>query len=88
MCAQGGGACTYQITSGVDFDPSLLPAGASLGSGDRAVVHAFHAGYWGNWQFRANASSDAGAGELRWTEGGFQEARGTCAFGGDAGAEW
>ena len=80
---QGGGASTYVITSGVDFDPSLLPSDAEWTNPTEAVVHAFHNGYWGNWQFRVNASSDGASGSLRWTEGGFQEARGR-----DAGAEF
>jgi hypothetical protein len=82
---QGGGASTYVITSGVKFDPSLLPSAGVWGNANAegAVVHAFHNGYWGNWQFNVNASSDPSSGELLWTEGGFQEARGR-----DAGAEW
>lgn len=81
---QGGGASTYVITSGVNVDTSLLPsAGVWASRGIGAVVHAFHSGYWGNWQFSVNASSESSSGQFRWTEGGFQEARGR-----DAGAEW
>jgi hypothetical protein len=72
------------ITSGVRVDPSLLPSnGVWQSKGVGGVIHAFHNGYWGNWQFLVNASSDASLGQFLWTEGGFQEARGR-----DAGAEW
>ena len=55
------------------------------GSWEGGFAHVFHSEYWGNWQFRLNASSSPGEGRLLWHEGGWQEARGS---GGMGGAEW
>ena len=64
------------------YNRTLLPR-APYGAGAAgAVVHAMHPSHWSSWQFRVE-SEDAAAQILRWTYGGFQDARG-----GTTGAEW
>jgi hypothetical protein len=41
-----------------------------------AVVHMFHGGLWGGWQYQV-ASQDAANGALMFSHGGYQEARGS-----------
>ncbi len=49
---------------------------------ETGVVHAFHCGHWGNWQFAVKGRDNTKR-EIKFDYGGYQEARG-C----KTGAEW
>ena len=78
----GGGGRTYAITTGLVYSPDEEFARRTWKRPETGVVHAFHCGHWGNWQFAVDAR-DNSTQEITWSWGGFQEARG-C----NRGAEW
>ena len=78
----GGGGRTYEITTGLVYSPDEEFARRIWKRPETGVVHAFHCGHWGNWQFAVDGR-DNSTQEITWSWGGFQEARG-CA----RGAEW
>jgi hypothetical protein len=67
----------YVVPSGLVYDPtSFSPAVANWTHPERAIVHAFHSGHWGDWAFsirNLNTSSNT----LTFSSGGWQEARGS-----------
>lgn len=65
----------FNVPSGVTLPPGLLFPTDWEGSVDGAVFHAFHGARWGDWKFAVD-TLNASSGELTWTWGGFQEARG------------
>ena len=75
----GGDGSTYQITSGLVYSSEEEFATRSWKNPKTGVVHAFHCQYWGNWQFAVD-DRDEEANTIKWSYGGFQEARG-CDFG-------
>ena len=79
---RGGGGSTYRITQGLQYSADEEFSNRTWKNPSTGVVHAFHCGHWGNWQF-AIASRDMDQKKITWEYGGFQEARG-CANG----AEW
>ena len=78
----GGGARTYEITTGLVYSPDEEFARRTWKRPETGVVHAFHCGHWDNWQFAIDRR-DNSTQEITWSIGGFQEARG-CA----TGVEW
>ena len=78
----GGGGRTYKITTGLVYSIDEPFANRTWSNPQTGVVHAFHCGHWGNWQFKV-ASKDIMKQTISFSSGGFQEARG-CA----TGAEW
>ena len=78
----GGGGSTYKISTGLVYSEQEGFANRSWSHPEIGVVHAFHCGHWGNWQF-ALKGRDNTKRELQFDYGGFQEARG-CS----RGAEW
>ena len=76
------GGLTYSVPSGLQYSPEEDIANRTWKTPQTGVVHAFHCGHWGNWQFRIS-SRDMEKQEIVWSYGGFQEARG-CG----SGAEW
>lgn len=78
----GGGGATYKIPTGLWYLPSEGFANRTWKRPETGVVHAFHCGHWGNWQFAINGRNDS-LHQISWSYGGFQEARG-C----ESGAEW
>ena len=78
----GGGASTYKITTGLVYSASEGIKNRTWSNPSTGVVHTFHCGHWGNWQFQI-ASRDMGKQTINFASGGYQEARG-CG----SGAEW
>ncbi len=78
----GGGGSTYQITQGLIYSVNEDFVNRTWNNPSTGVIHAFHCGHWGNWQF-AVKSRNMNSREITWEYGGFQEARG-C----KNGAEW
>ena len=78
----GGGGSTYKITTGLVYSPDEGFVNRTWNNPYTGIVHAFHCGYWGNWQFQV-ASRDEKSRTIVFKNGGFQEARG-CA----SGKEW
>lgn len=80
------GGPTYAIPGAFLFNaPHFSPRVGTWTNPTSAVVHTFHGGYWGSWQFyvagvqapQTNASGDGGGvGQIDLGEGGWQEARG------------
>lgn len=79
---RGGGGSTYRITQGLQYSENEDFNNRTWKNPSTGVVHTFHCGHWGNWQF-AVKSRDMTKRQIMWDYGGFQEARG-C----DRGAEW
>ena len=75
----GGGGSTYKITTGLVYSTDEEFAKRSWKNPKTGVVHAFHCHYWGNWQFAID-DRDEESNTIKWSYGGFQEARG-CFFG-------
>jgi hypothetical protein len=90
----------YRVPAGVVLPPSA--PNASAWDTSAAVVHAFHCDSWGDWAFAVDAAGGPPGpvnGSLRFSSGGWQEARG-CSTGGaffvenaglalvDAAGEW
>ena len=78
----GGRGSTYEITSGLVYSSNEEFASRSWKNPKTGVVHAFHCHYWGNWQFAVD-DRDEESNTIKWSYGGFQEARG-C----ERGQEW
>ena len=78
----GGGGRTYEITTGLVYSSNEGFANRTWADPQTGVVHVFHCGHWGNWQFEI-ASRDKEHQTIYFSSGGYQEARG-CA----SGAEW
>ncbi len=78
----GGGGSTYTMASGLQYSSNEIFANRTWKKPETGVVHAFHCGFWANWQFAVDAR-DSNNRYLKWSNGGFQEARG-C----KAGREW
>jgi hypothetical protein len=71
----------YNVPSGVVVPPTLFPGNWSyngVSDGSQAYFHAFHNYYWGNWIFRVDSANQS-TGQIDWSYGGFQEARGASA---------
>ena len=75
----GGGGSTYRITTGLEYSNYEDFVKRTWQNPKTGVVHAFHCHYWGNWQFAIDDRDEATT-TIRWSYGGFQEARG-CDFG-------
>ena len=75
----GGGGSTYKINTGLVYSSDEEFASHSWKNPKTGVIHAFHCHYWGNWQFAID-DRDEEANTIKWSYGGFQEARG-CDFG-------
>ena len=78
----GGGGATFETIIGLEYSPNEWFANTSWSNPKTGVVHMFHCGHWGNWQFQIE-SRDMEHNLITWSYGGFQEARG-CYYG----AEW
>ncbi len=78
----GGGGSTYRISTGLQYASDVDFNNRTWKNPNTGVVHAFHCGHWGNWQFAVNARNEDKR-QISWQYGGFQEARG-C----KTGAEW
>ena len=78
----GGGGATYTITTGMIYSTDEEISHRDWSNPTTGVVHTFHCGHWGNWQFQV-ASRDKEEQTIYFGSGGFQEARG-C----KQGAEW
>jgi hypothetical protein len=70
----GGGGSTFILPSGLTFDPATFP-NATFTNPTDGVVHAYHCGYWGNWQFQVSGYTQSSS-TIEWVNGGYQEARG------------
>lgn len=70
----------YVVPSGITVPPFLFPTEKNWSyAGQGAIFHAFHCDRWGDWKFAVD-KADPHTGNITWTLGGFQEARG-CANG-------
>jgi hypothetical protein len=78
----GGGGSTYVIPTGLQYLSDVEFANYTWKQPQTGVVHAFHCGHWGNWQFQLS-DRDMEEKQLTFAYGGWQEARG-C----KSGAEW
>ena len=58
---------------GVHYGTDIQKIYSNAGTG---VVHMFHSGLWGGWQFQVSAQ-DVDGGSLQFSHGGYQEARGS-----------
>ena len=77
----GGGAATYEITTGLVYSINEEFANRSWDNPSTGIIHAFHCGHWANWQFQI-AYRDIKHQTIKFKSGGYQEARG-CASGAD-----
>ena len=68
----------YNVPSGMTVAPGTFPGTWANAAADGAILHAFHGLRWGDWKFHVEAA-DAASGNLSWSWGGFQEARGARA---------
>ena len=66
---------TYSVPAGVTLPPGLLGANFSGIVPGQTIFHAFHGDRWADWKFAVEAA-DAASGEVSWSYGGFQDARG------------
>eukprot|EP00696_Hemimastix_kukwesjijk_P008468 gnl/Hemi2/20698_TR6856_c0_g1_i1.p1 gnl/Hemi2/20698_TR6856_c0_g1~~gnl/Hemi2/20698_TR6856_c0_g1_i1.p1 ORF type:complete len:814 (+),score=271.94 gnl/Hemi2/20698_TR6856_c0_g1_i1:155-2596(+) len=71
----------FQVPSGLVYNASTFTT-KRWANPKTAIVHAFHGGHWGGWQFEVTGRNDA-TNTLTFGRGGFQEARGAS-----TGAEW
>jgi len=88
-CSQyndGGGPGLFEVPTGL-----IYPQGTF---GDRvwknpkgAIVHLWHPYHWGLWMFALDSHFPQNR-SLKWTYGGFQEARGSAAGGDQKGSDW
>ena len=78
----GGGGRTYEIPTGLVYSIDNGFTNRSWLYPDKGIVHAFHGGHWGNWQFKVG-SRDMEKRTISFGSGGYQEARGN-----ENGAEW
>ena len=69
----GGG--TFHSPGGLVAGNETLPRMAAWTGVSEAVVHAFHALYWGSWQWTMK-DADPSSGIVDFARGGFQEGRG------------
>ena len=79
----GGGGATYKITTGLVYSQNEGFVNRTWAHPETGIVHAFHCGHWGNWQFAIKERDNSKRTLYFDSFGGFQEARG-CA----SGAEW
>ena len=77
----GGGGSTYFIPTGLQYPSNVSFINRTWSNPSTGIVHAFHGRGWGGWQFKLN-ERDENDMTLRWSYGGFQEARG-CDYGGE-----
>ena len=75
----GGGGKTYAIPSGLQYSIDEDFVNRTWKRPEAGVVHVLHCEYWGNWIFAVD-ERDYDSRYIKWSYGGFQEARG-CAFG-------
>lgn len=67
----------YVVPSGLVYDPSSFsPAVVNWTHPERARVHAFHSGHWGDWAFTVGTLNTT-TNTLTFSAGGWQEARGS-----------
>lgn len=64
----------FNVPGGVTLPPGLLGANWS-GVTPSTIFHAFHGDRWADWKFQVE-TADEGTGEVTWSYGGFQDARG------------
>eukprot|EP00040_Diaphanoeca_grandis_P034838 m.217491 g.217491 ORF g.217491 m.217491 type:complete len:909 (+) comp33236_c0_seq15:2146-4872(+) len=79
-----GGGCKYEVPVGLEFDEASFSGAKSPSTWTQptnGIVHAFHHGHWGDWAFSIN-NINAQKHTIRFSRGGFQEARGSCGEGG------
>ena len=75
----GGGGRTYWITTGLVYSDDEDFVNRTWKNPKTGVIHAFHCQYWGNWQFAIDGRDEVTK-TIKWSYGGFQEARG-CNYG-------
>lgn len=78
----GGGGRTYYVPTGLEYSDKEGFVNRTWKKPETGVVHTFHCGHWGNWQF-AIKGRDNMKKEIYFDYGGYQEARGCL-----TGAEW
>jgi len=66
----------FNVPSGVVVSPRTFPGTWDDMVTAGAIFHAFHGDRWGDWKFLVSGA-DVTTGQLTWTYGGFQEARGS-----------
>ena len=77
----GGAGSTYYIPTGLQYCSNVSFINRTWNNPSIGIVHAFHGRGWGGWQFKLNERDNSDQ-TLRWSYGGFQEARG-CDYGGE-----
>ena len=77
----GGAGSTYYIPTGLQYSSNVSFIDRTWNNPSIGIVHAFHGRGWGGWQFKLNERDNSDQ-TLRWSYGGFQEARG-CDYGGE-----
>ena len=78
----GGGGRTYTVPSGLQYSKDEAFVNRTWKRPETGVVHALQCGRWGNWMFAVEERKYDDR-HIRWSRGGFQEARG-CS----RGREW
>ena len=76
----GGGGYTYRIPTGLQYQSNVSFVNRTWTNPSTGIVHAFQCHGWGGWQFQLDERNNSDQ-TLRWSYGGFQEARG-CDYGG------
>ncbi|XP_028405678.1 uncharacterized protein LOC114528250 [Dendronephthya gigantea] len=76
------GGVTYKVPSGLVYNKSLEMSVNEWKRPETGIVHAYMHYHWGGWQFQLD-SRNMSSNTLKWSKGGFQEARGDT-----GGAEW
>jgi len=71
----GGGGSQYSVPSGLQYADDLEMNNRTWKNASTGIVHAFQHYHWGNWMYKLDGR-DEKAKTLKWTWGGFQEARG------------
>jgi hypothetical protein len=66
---------TWAVPAGFLYDPQRWSPRAPAWDASQAIVKAFHGAYWGSWAFAVGAL-DAARGNVTFSRGGWQEARG------------
>ena len=75
MAPRPAAGVTWAVPSGFSYSPQRWSPRASTWDTSAALVKVFHGAYWGSWAFEV-AALDAAAGNLTFSRGGWQEARG------------
>ena len=70
------GGSNYRVPSGLVAGRELEGRLSNWTNAERALVHAFHGGYWGFWAFQVADVNSTRNNTITFGSGGFQEARG------------